>query len=333
MKLLITTQVVDKNHPVLGFFHRWVEEFAVHCEHVHVICLQKGVFDLPANVTVHSLGKEEGVSRATYLFRFYKKIWTLRHEYDSVFVHMNQVYVLLGAPLWRPLGKRIRLWYMHGVIPFSLRVAELCTHKIYTGSPESFRLKSSKVTVTGHGIDTTRFAPQDVPKSIDLITVGRITPSKNLLAFIEVLNEINHAYSVTLTIVGVAVTSGERAYEEVLKKKIVDGGLQDVIYLKGKITQTDLPNVLNQAKVFVTTAQNGSLDKAVLEAMSCGLPVISMAPGTTSLPLGAAQVRNIAQFVAETKKVLESGVYLRDDYVDFVKQNHSLSSLIPKILQ
>ena len=96
MKLLIITQVIDKNHPVLGFFHRWVEEFAVHCEHVHVICLQKGVFDLPVNVTVHSLGKEDGVSRATYLLRFYKNIWQLRHEYDSVFVHMNQLYVLLG---------------------------------------------------------------------------------------------------------------------------------------------------------------------------------------------------------------------------------------------
>lgn len=333
MKLLIITQVMDKEHPILGFFHRWVEEFAAHCEHVHVICLQKGVFDLPVNVTVHSLGKEEGVSRLKYLLRFYKIIWKLRHEYDSVFVHMNQVYVILGAPFWRVLGKKIGLWYMHGSTPFSLRIAEILTHKIYTGSAESFRLKSSKVIVTGHGIDTQRFAPQDVPKTIDLITVGRITKSKNLFVLIDVLNEIKHWHPTTLTIVGVAITSEERAYEALLNKKIVEEGLKDSVHFKGKISQKDLPAVLNQAKVFVTTAQNGSLDKAVLEAMSCGLPIISKAPGSASLPLGDAQVGDISEFVAETKKVLESGVYFRDDYVDFVRQNHSLSSLIPKILQ
>ena len=333
MKLLIITQVIDKNHPILGFFHRWAEEFAVHCEHVHVICLQKGAFDLPANVTVHSLGKEDGVGRATYLWRFYKNIWRLRHEYDSVFVHMNQQYVILGAPLWRMLGKRIGLWYMHGSTSLALQVAEIFAHQIYTGSTESFRLKSRKVLVTGHGIDTKRFAPQNIPKTIDLITVGRVTKSKNLLALIDVLRQINKSHPVTLTIVGVATTNEEREYEASLNKKIFEEGLKNFVHFKGRISQRDLPGILNQARIFVTTAQNGSLDKAVLEAMSCGLSVISMAPGSASLPLGEAQVGGIPEFVAETKKMLESGVYLRDDYADFVRQNHSLSSLIPRILQ
>ena len=332
MKLLIITQVIDKDHPVLGFFHRWVEEFAVHCEHVHVICLQKGIFDLPVNVTVHSLGKEDGVSRVEYLYRFYKNIWKLRHEYDSVFVHMNQIYVLLGAPLWRLLGKRIRLWYMHGSISFSLRIAELFVDKIYTGSPESFRLKSSKVTVTGHGIDTQRFAPQDQPKTVDIITVGRITASKNLLTLIDALSALRQSYLATLTIVGVGMTEEERQYEATLKKKIADLNLTAAVTFSGKVAQADLPSVLNQAKVFVTTAQNGSLDKAVLEAMACGLPVVSMAAGTVSLPLGRSQVSTSPELVAELKKVLESDTNTKMDYVDFVRQNHSLKSLIPKIL-
>ncbi|MCD5381655.1 MAG: hypothetical protein LR008_03730, partial [Candidatus Pacebacteria bacterium] len=107
MKLLIITQVLDTEHPILGFFHRWVEEFAKHCEQVHVICLQEGRHDLPDNVTVHSLGKEshqtggatlkrtEGtgkvvprvlsrlITKLTYILRFYKLIWQLRHEYDG----------------------------------------------------------------------------------------------------------------------------------------------------------------------------------------------------------------------------------------------------------
>ncbi len=333
MKLLIVTQVVDKHHPILGFFHRWIEEFAVHCEHVHVICLEKGAFALPSNVTVHSLGKEEGKGRLINLYRFYKYIWTLRHEYDQVFVHMNQQYVILGAPLWRILGKKIRFWYMHGSTPLSLKFAEIFADKIYTGSPESFRLKSSKVVVTGHGIDTQRFAPQDQPKTMDIITVGRITESKNLLTLIDTLLVLRQSCLATLTIVGVAVTETERQYEATLKKKVVDLNLDSSVIFKGKVTQLDLPIVLNQAKVFVTIAKNGSLDKAVLEAMACGLPVVSMAAGSVSLPLGDSQVSTIPELAAELKKVLESDTNTRMDYIDFIKQNHSLKSLIPKILK
>ena len=101
MKLLILTQKVNKDDPILGFFVRWVEEFAVHCESVVVICLEKGNYDLPSNVNVLSLGKEEGKSHFVYLLRFYTYIWSNRKEYDSVFVHMNQEYILLAGLFWR----------------------------------------------------------------------------------------------------------------------------------------------------------------------------------------------------------------------------------------
>ena len=59
MKLLIVTQIVDKNDPILGFFHRWIEEFAKHVEHIEVICLKEGKHKLPSNVHIHSIGKEQ----------------------------------------------------------------------------------------------------------------------------------------------------------------------------------------------------------------------------------------------------------------------------------
>ena len=40
MKLLIITQAIDENNPVMGFFVRWVEEFSKHCEKITVICSQ-----------------------------------------------------------------------------------------------------------------------------------------------------------------------------------------------------------------------------------------------------------------------------------------------------
>jgi len=333
MRLLIVTQVIDTEHPVLGFFHRWVEEFAKHGEQVHIICLQKGKYNLPENVTVHSLGKEEGRGRWTYLFRFYKCIWQLRHEYDNVFVHMNQIYVVLGAPFWRATRKRIGLWYMHGSTPITLKIASYFTHHIFTGSPESCKLASKKIQVTGHGIDTDRFFPQPTAKDLDLITVGRITEAKNITALIKVLAEVRASHDVSLTIVGAAVTKVEQVHEAKLRALVSDLQLSSAVHFMGRVSQSDLPRVLNRAKVFVTAAQNGSLDKAILEAMACGIPVVSMAPGSASLPLNESQVSDVAQLTLQIKNVLKSGVFIDEEKAAYIKENHSIASLVPEILQ
>jgi glycosyltransferase involved in cell wall biosynthesis len=333
MKLVIVTQVIDTEHPILGFFHRWVEEFAKHCEHVHIICLQEGSHNLPDNVTVHSLGKESGAGRLTYLWRFYKLIWQLRHEYDNVFVHMNQIYVILGAPFWRLLGKKIGLWYMHGTVAFSLRVAEKLTHKIFTGSPESCRITSDKIVVTGHGIDTTHFAPdQAATKNLDLVTVGRITESKNLIELVTLFAQVRLQFDVSLTIVGAPVTPEEKVYAEALKQHIADLHLTDHVDLVGRVPQADLPTFLNRSKLFVTVAQNGSLDKAILEAMACGLPVVSMAPGTASLPLNEFQVKTDTQFIETVAKVIDLNERMSATNSQYAKANHSIASLAPKII-
>src|ERR1700733_6884068 len=115
MKLLILTQKIDKDDGVLGFFHGWVKEFSSHFDQVTVICLGKGEYSLPPNVQVFSLGKEKesGGSKLFYIFNFYKYIWQERNNYDAVFVHMNQEYVLLGGLFWKLLGKKVFLWRNH----------------------------------------------------------------------------------------------------------------------------------------------------------------------------------------------------------------------------
>lgn len=333
MKLLIITQVIDTEHPILGFFHRWVEEFAKHSKHVHVICLEAGKHSLPANVTVHSLGKEAGKNKLDYLSRFYQLNWKLRHEYDAVFVHMIPLYVILGAPVWKLFRKKIGLWYTHGSTSLSLKIATLLSNSVFTASVESFKLKSNKVIVTGHGIDTEHFALSTIQKDIDLITVGRITESKNLITLVELLKDIRKQKDVSLTIVGTAVTDSEKAHEALLRAHIESLNLSDVVHFTGKVSQTALPALLQRGKAFVTVATNGSLDKAMLEAMASGLPIVSMAAGSQSLPLGTGQVTTNEAFIQEVLKVIESGNYTHQENSMFVKQNHSLQSLVPKLLQ
>lgn len=67
MRLLVVTQAVDKQDPVLGFFHRWLEEFAKHADQLIVICLREGTHSLPSNVRIYSLGKENGGDESTHI--------------------------------------------------------------------------------------------------------------------------------------------------------------------------------------------------------------------------------------------------------------------------
>ena len=333
MRLLIVTEAVDEAHPILGFVIRWIEEFSRHAETVHVICLEAGEYSLSSNVQVHSLGKEAGAGRVAYLARLWQYSWQLRGEYDAVFVHMNPIYLVAGGLLWRGLGKRAGLWYTHGSVSFSLRVAAWLAHRVFTASPESFPLASRKLLVTGHGIDTKHFAPQEQPAAYDLITVGRIATSKQLGTLVEVLARIQTEYPrATLAIVGRAVTPEEEVYERTLRQAIKERELTDAVHFLGPVSQRELPTVLARARVFVHAATNGSLDKAVLEAMACGLPVVSSAPGSASLPLGAAHASDLDALTAQVAAALASGERRVPAHRAYVEANHSLGQLVPKLL-
>lgn len=276
MKLLICTQVVDINHPILGFFHRWIEEFAKHCDEVHVICLQKGHYSLPANVHVYSLGKENGNSKLTQLFNFYRYIWRLRKEYDSVFVHMNQIYVILAAPLWRLLKKHIGLWYAHGSVSRSLKIAEKFVHSIITSTPEGFRLESKKIHLVGQGIDTLQFRyvenPHDLHK-LRIVFVGRVSPIKQCEVLIEAVRILKEK-DIVCNLVLIGEPSTQEYYNK-LQGQCKKYDLENVVKFTGGIPNTDVIMYLREADIFANTSVTGSLDKTGLEALSAGVPVIT----------------------------------------------------------
>src|SRR3989344_2201877 len=272
MRLLVLTQKVDKNDSILGFFHRWIEEFAKHSEHVIVVTLEEGKHDLPKNVSVYSLGKEKGASKVKILFTFYLLVFNLRHRYDAVFVHMNPEYVVLGGLLWRLLGKRVSLWYTHKSVDLKLRVAKLFANIIFTASKESFRVRTRKLHVMGHGIDTDFFSPDlNVARGDWYLSVGRLMPSKDhRMAIVEAKND-----GKKLRIAG---TGPELKDLEAFAHSL---GAQ--VEFLGGMTQGALRDEYRKAALLIHTSKTGSLDKVVLEALACGLPVQTHDPATKSL--------------------------------------------------
>ncbi|HEX5774880.1 MAG TPA: glycosyltransferase [Candidatus Paceibacterota bacterium] len=278
MRLLITTQVLDAEDPVLGFFHEWVGEFAKHVEHIDVVCLREGVHALPPNVAVHSLGKERAKGRLSRSALFIGLSISLK--YDAVFVHMNPEYIVLMGWWWRLTGKKIGLWYTHKSVDLKLRTAELFANIIFTASKESFRLSSRKVRVAGHGIDTDFWTPDpSVERRQDWLSVGRLMPSKRHDRAIRLARE----KGAPLRIAG---GGPEQERLEALARELG----ADVAFL-GPCTRETLRDEYRRAARLVHRSETGSLDKVVLEAAACGCAVDSTDPAISALPLSPEYVR------------------------------------------
>ena len=344
MRLLILTQKVDQNDDVLGFFHGWIAEFAKHCEQVTVIALGVGEYHLPKNVRVFSLGKERGVSRLSYLFSFYRLIWRERKNYDVVFVHMNPVYVILGGLLWRAWKKNIGLWYTHKHVDMKLRIAEKLSHTIFTASSESFRLMSNKIKVVGHGINIETFKPTEKRGNevFRIVTAGRISPVKDYQTLIEAVAIIVQDHiSVKVDIVGGPATAADKDYLEVLRALVHKKNLEQVIRFVGSVPNKELPVYLERADIFVNMSRTGSLDKAVLEAMASGVPVVTsnealrevLGPDAQSLMFTTGSANECSERIKSVQALsLAERRILAGRLHDVVEKEHNSKMLIPRIL-
>lgn len=277
MKLLIVTQKVDVNDPILGFFHRWIIEFSKCAEKVTVICLHKGKYDLPSNVEILSLGKEEGKSKLRYMISFYKYIWQRKKDYEHVFVHMNPEYVVLGGILWKAWGKKVSMWYVHKQINLKLWIAEKFVAKVFTSSPQSFGIKSRKVKYVGHGIDTEKFSYFKWNTSSRVIVhVGRVTPIKGCETLIEVLGLLKNTDPNWRSIfIGETVTKQDLKYKENLKELIKDKNLEDSVDFAGSLAPLEISQIFSQSFASVNMTPAGGMDKVVLESWASGCPSFS----------------------------------------------------------
>jgi glycosyltransferase involved in cell wall biosynthesis len=276
MKLLVTTQAVDLDDPVLGFFHRWLEEFSKRFESVHVICLKEGRHELPSNVFVHSLGKEGGVSRLKYISRFYRYIWKFRNEYDAVFVHMNPEYIVLGGPLWKLWGKKISLWFVHRATQWQLRFAVRFADAVFTATDESMRINTWKKHVIGHGIDTKQFLLATPPAQQDTILFfGRLDPVKKPETFIDALEELSDSgVKFEADIVG-GPTPGHEQYAHDVRNRASVLALTGALSMHTSISNESAPGLYAAHAIYVNLTQAGSLDKTIGEAMASGCMVVA----------------------------------------------------------
>jgi glycosyltransferase involved in cell wall biosynthesis len=283
MRLLLFNLATDADDPVLGFATCWIQVLAEHVEYIDVMTMRAGRLEVPPNVTVYSVGKEKGYSEPRRAAEFYRILFRLlrEHRYDACFAHMMPLFAVMAAPVLRLKNIPLVLWYTHKSVTLTLRFAALLVNRIVTASQESFRIPSRKVRVIGHGIDTAKFVPAPHSASqqrpFTVLSVSRLSRIKRLDVLIDavaLLRRNKPELPLCVKIVGGPLTEADQEYVHELKQRVQDAHLQDVVEFVGSVLFHRIVPYYQQADCFVNMSETGSVDKAVLEAMSCEVAVV-----------------------------------------------------------
>jgi glycosyltransferase involved in cell wall biosynthesis len=327
MRLLVTTQSIDREDPVLGFFHRWLEVFSSQFERIEVVCLKEGVHTLPSSVQVHSLGKEYGKGRSTYVRTFFGLIWSLRTSYDAVLVHMNPEYVILGACVWKLFGKKVFLWYNHPKGGFRLSLALFLADKVFYTSTYAAPAHSKKSVRMPVGIDTELFTQKGGPRIPHALYMqGRVALSKHVAeacAAVRLLR--SEGTPVTLAVVG----PEDAAYGARIRNEYKDLIEEGALSLLGPKRNDETPALYSVHVASLNLAGSGHYDKTVLESLACGTPVIVASDGFSGAPVIRAKDLS-PEAIAASYRELPSSPDVAG-LVRYVHEHHDLALLARRL--
>jgi glycosyltransferase involved in cell wall biosynthesis len=235
-----------------------------------------------------------------------KLVATLRRK--RLVVTWHEVW---GAEYWRQYLGRVGLlaWLLEWV---AMRVPN---HIIAASSQTADRLLAAtkgraRLTVAPNGIDLDAIstcAPSGEP--VDVVAVGRLIEHKRIDMLLDAIAQLHASgHPVTCRIVG------DGPDNAALHARAESLGLADVVEFRHDVReQKDLYGLMKSARLFAFPSAREGFGIAVLEAMACGLPVL-----TTSAPDNLARhlVADYAQGVICDPSVAAFAAGLRDLLAD-----------------
>ena len=180
--------------------------------------------------------------------------------------------------------KRLQMCWYHptGLLPLYIkyldrqnirRATSVITNSNYSAAYIK-RVYQIPASVCYLGVDTEKFVPLDCPKKYRVISVGALSPWKGFDFIIEALSCIEPEYRPEFLVVCNTVSLGEKKYLEDLA--LMKGVVFRIVH---NVSDEGLVRLYNESLLFVYAAHREPLGLAVLEAMSCGLPVVAVNEG------------------------------------------------------
>ena len=162
-----------------------------------------------------------------------------------------------------------------------------------------------RFTIVGNGVDLTRFAPEDraqarrrlgLPEDATvLIGVGNLIDLKGFHRVIPLLPRLRRQFpKLRYLIVGGATGQGDNAAQ--LRALAREYEVEDIVQLCGRQPQEELRWYYSAADVFTLATAYEGWANVFLEAMSCGLPVISTRVGGNAEVVTAPALGTLVEF-------------------------------------
>ncbi|MDP2253730.1 MAG: glycosyltransferase, partial [Thiobacillus sp.] len=192
-----------------------------------------------------------------------------------------------------------------------------------------------KTEVVGNGIDTERFQPVaraaararfGLPDSAKvLISVGALVERKGMHRVIDVLPALlKHHPDLHYLIVGGASPEGDNRTE--LTAQVARLGLADRVHFLGALPPDELKWPLSASDTFVLATRNEGWANVFLEAMACGLPVITTDVGGNAEVVCREELGSIVPFgdSAALQQALDAALdknWERSAILDYARDN------------
>lgn len=216
-----------------------------------------------------------------------KLILFIKH-YKISLIHTNTsrstIYGILTAKLLNiPLIWHVRVPLSDGLLDRFLSLFALRLIVVSEAVRKRFPwLKQDKIEIIYNGVDTEIFSPGSIDESLryklgiknnDIIigAVGRISPEKGLEFLISAMPEIIKTYPKAKVLI---VGEGNEKYCSSLQKTVneLHISFQNVIFTG---FCSDIFQVLRCVHIFCLPSLTEGFNRSLLEAMSCGLPVVA----------------------------------------------------------
>jgi glycosyltransferase involved in cell wall biosynthesis len=326
LRLLFITQKV---HGQDAFGLLWARSFQRLGYDVAILCLEdrhtQGAALLGEEMTfpVYSMGKEKGRGKFLQVTAFLWYIITL--PYDRVFIHMTPVWMVFGSGLWLFKRTAVYLWYTHYKMQLGVRLFMLFGKRAFCATEQSLPQYggSPKKIVTGHGIDL-QYWPRRGNLCSDprkLLGVYRFSRSKRVELCIRAMMLLPEC---TLDMYGIPA---EPQYVTELQNLIAHLHLEHRVQIHSTVAAKELAGLYQQHRLMLNMASE-TIDKTMLEAMTCGCYPVTTSRNATAIGIPVAPAVETPEAIAAciTECLQRSPLYPEAMY-DVVAEHHSLDRL------
>jgi glycosyltransferase involved in cell wall biosynthesis len=163
----------------------------------------------------------------------------------------------------------------------SLKKADViyaASHNLHDKIISEYNIPEYKVKYVPIGVDIDLFHPEEKKsETITILSNRNLMPVYNIETFINSISYVVYRHPEVRFII-----AGSGILEDSLKEKVITKKLSEYVTFVGNIENIDMPKLLNECDIYVSTSLSDGTPISMMEAMACAKPCIISNVGGTS---------------------------------------------------